>query len=506
MKWKKWLLIVVPIVIVAVISFPKIRELFSENNFPIIERDFSYEDSITLQPLDGEQVVTMAKELIASLPKEGNQKKIIVSQAKKNNTRLKRFRSYLVNNLPNNWSVVNKGNPDYVVTGYFFHPKNNPRQASALFLFLIEWNTGKIVGATTNCTHSEITPMCEGLIENLRNFPISGGQVEVINKVQDTQDLVAASTLEQIAKAQPAGITLLANDICGDLEEKLPDKQKIPNIKANTALIIAEDSNRLILELAGKVKRESTGESTAKYEETIAIKTNYTNKKITTACKDLIENLQKKPPMLEDIKSLWVAVIHKQPSTQFSAKTALTLEEMVKAKPRLRLLGRNYIEENHTQLRKAMQGMDLSETTKKNFRSIAVLSIEEDHDGSILEIEEDHDGFILELIRLSDHKIMVTSVSDPRPRPDPRPFTIVFKAMPQAEVYIIQDQRPRYIGDAAPQWRLEPQDIELLGVQEGTKFMLERNGNNTKEYIHPDDGEREDENSMIYYTYKWYED
>ena len=491
MKWKQWkqLLIVISVIIAVVIFFFR-EDLFRKNNFPIIERGFSYEDLITLQPLDGQQVVTMAKELIASLPKEEDQKKIIVSQAKKNNTKLTRFRSYLVNNLPNNWSVVNKGNPDYVVTGYFFHPKNNPKQASALFLFLIEWNTGKIVGATTNCTHSEITTMCEGLIENLRNFSISGAQVEVINKVQDAQDLVSASTLEQITKAQPTGITLLANDIYGDLGEKLPDKQKIPNIKANTALIIAEDSNRLILELTGKVKRESTGESTAKYEETIAIKTNYTNDKITTACKDLIENLQKKPPMLEDIESLWVAVIHKQPSTQFSAKTALTLEEMVKAKPRMRLLGRNYIEKNHTQLRKAMQGVDLSEITKNNFRSIAVLSI-----------EEDHDGFILELIRLSDHKIMVTSVSDPRPPPDSDRLSIVFKADPQAKVYYIQNQQPIFIGRTKRV--LRPQDIKELRIQDGTKFILKRNGNNTKQYIHPDDGEREDDDNMIRYTYNW---
>ena len=480
MKWK--LLLIVIGVIIAIVIFRE--NLSPKNNFPIIERDFSQKVSITPQPLNEQQIAKMAKELANSLPKTESKKKIIVSQAKKNNTKLTDLGGFLNVNLPDNWTIIYRGNPDFIVTGYFFHPKNNPKQASALFLFLIEWRTGKIFGATTNYTDSTITTMCEDLIENLGNRQLSDVKVKVINKLQDAQDLFTALILEKITtEAKPTGMTLLANNIYEELEEKLSDKQPPQTVEADATLIIAEDSNRLILELS-KLLRDY---------ETLAIKTNYTDDKITIACQNLIENLKKKPQTLKTIERLHVAVIHKQSDAQFSTKTALTLEEMVKAKPRIRLLGRNYTESYHALLRKAIGGGDLSENAKKHLRTTAVLSI-----------EEDSGKFSLQLIRFQEPdtlELLASSVSDPRPFPEPRPFKIIFKADPQAKVYYVENQREIFIGRTMR--ALIPQDIEDLGIQEGTKFILKRNGN-TKQYIHPDDGEREDDDDMIYYTYKWY--
>ena len=438
--------IIIAVLIIAVVSMLTTENLFPKNNFPIIERDFDFRraPSITLQPLNVQQIAKMAEELANPLKAETEVKQIVVSEGGKNSTKLKRFKGYLNNNLPDNWSIINSGPPDFILTGYAFHPKNNAKQTSALFLFLIEWKTGQIVSGTTNCAHSKMTTMCEGLVENLENRQTSGLRVEVINKLQAAQDLFTALTLESITQAKPTGLTLLANDIYKELEEKLSRQQNPPEIaKANATLSITEDSNKLILELS-KLPPDY---------ETLGIKTNYTNDKITTACKNLIANLKKKPQMLETIKSLHVAVIHKQPDAQLSTQTALTLEEMVKATPRMRLLGRNYIEAYHTHLRKAIQKGDSSEAPKEGLRQIAVLSI-----------EEDPDGFILELIRLRDHKLLASSVSNLSP------FSIHINAKPPARVYMKLPRQNRTDLGFTPQ-DLSPEQIEVMS---GTRFTLRR--------------------------------
>ena len=483
MKWKQWkqLLIVISVIIAVIIFFFR-EDLFRKNNFPIIEQNLSHEASITLEPLDEQQIAKMAKELARPLIKEKSEKKIVVSQAKNKNTKLNNFKGFLNNDLPDNWSIINSGTPDFIVTGYFFHPKNNAKQTSALFLFLVECETGSIFSSTTNCTHSKITTMCEDFIENLENRQTSNVTAEVINELQDAENLVTASILEKIIKVKPAWMILLANDIYEELEDKLPGKQNPPKaIEANATLIITEDSNKRILELS-----KLPGDY-----EILAIKTDYTNSKITTACQNLIGNLKNKPQRLKTIASLNVVIIHKQSDTQFSMKTALTLEEMLKAKPRMRLLGRNYTKANHIQLREAIGG-NLSENAKKHLANTAILSI-----------EEAPDGFSLELIRLrgSDTILLASSVSGPPSLPDPRPIQITFKADPQAKVYYMQNQQKIFIGRTKR--ILRPQDIKELRIREGTKFILERNGNNTQQYIHPDDGEREDDDNMIRYTYDW---
>ena len=98
--------------------------------------------------------------------------------------------------------------------------------------------------------------------------------------------------------------------------------------------------------------------------------------------------------------------------------------------------------------------------------------------------------------------IGISKIINNTPPPAPGAFGIIFKAAPQAKVYYMENQRKIFIGRTM--LVLTPKDIKELRIQEGTKFILERSGNNPKQYIHPNDGERADSDDMISYTYKWY--
>ena len=378
---------------------------------------------------------------------------------------MEKFEYYVQRNMPKHWHKVDN-NPDYIVTGYLFH------STPELFLFLIDCQTRKILSATTNYTDPDINTACENL--DLKNLQTSSLQVKVINKSQKAQEsssvLESAAILVQIIKANLSTMTLLwLDDIPGVGEPS-------ETVKAEAELIIVRDSNRIILELS---------ELPPDYN-ILAITANDTNEEITAARKALIKDLKDRQKLSSTIASLKVAIIHAQPEAQDSMETVLTLAEMVNAKLDMTLLGSSYTDDNHLMLRESFQHSQSPPKTAAN---------------AVLIIKEQSDGFILELKTLQDLTTIAMGMSADRPPPNPDRLRIVFEAIPQAMVYIIQDQQPTKI--APTPLTLRTEDINEYRVQEGTKFILKRNGEK-REYIHPDHGKREDDDNKIYYLYEWY--
>ena len=471
--------IFVVIVVAAIIAIVILRD---PNEFWIIEEDFSHEFSGKPLELDERQLRSMAEELIQPFKQERGAREIVVSQAQKKSSKLKikRFKGFLQQKLPGNWNIVGGGRPDLIVAGYFFH-QNSAEQTPALFLFLIEWNTGKVLSATANYPDSKIATACEELIRKLREHQETDLKVEVINQLQDSKTLSTALTMEKMVNARLEWMKLLASDIRRELAKKLRDEHELPKTKAEGALIITGDPNRITLELS----------KLSPYYEMLTISTSYSNNKIANACENLIENLSA-PQGNPTIASLKVAAINASRDAHDSV-TALTLEKMVDAKmPGMTLLGRRYSDKYGIQLRKAWEdGGDISENAKEVLRDaserIAVLSI-----------EQDSDGVFLELTRLPDRKLLATSA--------PRPIAIHIDSKPeQARILMISPNEIRRELGLTPK-SLDQERIKKYNLTHGTKFILERSEENSRTYTHPSDAEREREidGDTIYYNYYWY--
>ena len=486
---KNVVILAIVILIIAVIGIIFVPWPPRPNEVWIIEEDLSPDFTGNAQALDNQQLRNMAGRIAMvfdQMPLRQGKGKILVSQAKIEKSKLKTFGGFLKQKLPKTWTVIRGGNPDLIVAGYFFHPKNQAKQVSALFLFLVEPNTGTVLSAATNCEDANLTTACETLIAKIQESQKTNLTVEVISKSQDSKRLHKALVLEKMVNAKLGWMNFLANDIRRESEKNLRDKlkpSKPERIGAN--LSVTGTVDRITLELS-KLEPDY---------ELLAISTDESNEELTSSCENLILDLLESQDKTT-ISSLKIAVVNARPSTDDSI-ASLVLEKIHSAKinnakmANITVLSTSYTEKYGTQLRKAWHnGDELTENAREALKGDSGRRL------AVLSIEQEEDSFFLELTGLPDRDLLATSA--------PRPLAIHIDSRPeQARILMITPNGMEKKLGFTPK-SLSQKHIERFKVKNGTKFILTRPDKSSRTYSHPGDAKREIEGDTIYYTYKWY--
>lgn len=474
--------ILVGIVIAAAVVFVLKRPKSIELRF--VEQKVVFQSLEKTRELNEHQLKRMAIEIFKPFNGDRSHKKIAVARSTHFD-----IKGVLQITKPGSWKIYDRGRPDLIVSGYFFHSPRKPNQTSALFLFLIDWKTGKILAAASNYLRPFST--LEKLTQQLQKRQPVELTVEVIDQSQDQNALIKALSTEKLVNLHLEWIKVLAVDIHQDLVEKWKNESVRPNpAQANANLIISRAPNRRIALELNKMPPNY---------EMIAIQIDYINDKLTQACQNLSQNLvefQKK----ETLSALVVAVINSQKHADGSL-VALTLQHMVaamrghKKMAGMTLLGTSYTNEHGERLRQALQDQsDISDDAirvVKKHQDLAVLSVKRGRSPEV---------FNLELSKLSgDRVLLATSTS--------MNLEIFIDSQPEpAAIHLISPNGDKTDLLGTTSMTIEQKQITDYGITHGTKIQLTLPGGQLRTYVHPTDGAREDDEDerAVYYRYLWY--